>query len=105
MEALAKYVETLDGCRTTCHVLGASCPFRQMAGNTSREYIEMMEATASDENMFIDRYIAEGIKLRLFLDGCRMVSNNGRWVNVGTWEVDTKRFPKGIAKLERSCPL
>jgi hypothetical protein len=38
---------------------GGKLPPPQLAGNTSREYVEMTEATATDENMFIDRYVQE----------------------------------------------
>ncbi|OJV40295.1 MAG: hypothetical protein BGO25_03895 [Acidobacteriales bacterium 59-55] len=78
---------------------GGKLPPPQMAANTSREYIEMTEATARDENMFIDRYIEEGIKPDYFWMDAGWYPNNGSWVNVGTWEVDTTRFPKGIREV------
>jgi alpha-galactosidase len=78
---------------------GGKLPPPQMAANTSREYIEMTEATARDENMFIDRYIEEGIKPDYFWMDAGWYPNNGSWVNVGTWEVDTTRFPKGLREV------
>jgi len=75
---------------------GGKLPPPQMAGNTSREYIEMTKATDRDENMFIDRYMAEGLKPDYFWMDAGWYPNNGSWVNVGTWEVDTKRFPSGL---------
>ena len=71
-------------------------PPPQMAANTSREYVEMTEATDRDENMFIDRYVADGLKPDYFWMDAGWYPNNGSWVNVGTWEVDTKRFPNGL---------
>ena len=37
-------------------------PPPQWAGNTSHEFVEMMEATDQKENAFIDRYISDGLK-------------------------------------------
>jgi alpha-galactosidase len=71
-------------------------PPPQLAGNTSREYVEMTEATEADENMFIDRYVAEKLHPDYFWMDAGWYLNNGSWVNVGTWEVDTKRFPNGL---------
>ncbi len=75
---------------------GGKLPPPQMAGNTSREYVEMTEATDRDENMFIDRYVAEKLNPDYFWMDAGWYPNNGSWVNVGTWEVDTKRFPNGL---------
>lgn len=55
-----------------------------MSGNTSREYVEMMEATDVVENMFIDRYIAEKLTPDYFWMDAGWYINNGRWENVGT---------------------
>ena len=75
---------------------GGKLPLPSMAGNTSREYVEMMEATDSAENMFIDRYVAEKLAPDYFWMDAGWYINDGRWENVGTWEVDPKRFPKGL---------
>jgi alpha-galactosidase len=71
-------------------------PPPQMAGNTSREYVEMTQATDRDENMFIDRYVAEDLKPDYFWMDAGWYPNNGFWANTGTWEVDTTRFPQGL---------
>jgi alpha-galactosidase len=75
---------------------GGKLPSPQMAGNTSREYVEMTEATDRDENMFIDRYAAENLHPDYFWMDAGWYPNNGSWVNTGTWEVDPKRFPEGL---------
>ncbi len=75
---------------------GGKLPPPQMAGNTSREYVEMTEATDRDENMFIDDYISDGIKPDYFWMDAGWYPNNGSWANTGTWEVDRKRFPDGL---------
>jgi alpha-galactosidase len=75
---------------------GGKLPSPQMAANTSREYVEMTEATERDENMFIDRYVEEKLHPDYFWMDAGWYQNHGSWVNVGTWEVDTKRFPHGL---------
>ena len=75
---------------------GGQLPPPQLAGNTSRQYVEMTEATDRDEIMFIDRYVEEKMKLDYFWMDAGWYTNNGSWVNTGTWEVDTKRFPTGL---------
>jgi len=75
---------------------GGRLPPPQMAGNTSREYVEMTEATDKVEIMFIDRYVEEKLNPDYFWMDAGWYPNNGSWVNTGTWEVDTKRFPLGL---------
>jgi alpha-galactosidase len=78
---------------------GGKLPPPQLAGNTSREYVEMTEATAADENMFIDRYVEEKLNPDYFWMDAGWYPNSGSWVNVGTWEVDPKRFPHGLKEV------
>ena len=78
---------------------GGNLPPPQLAGNTSREYVEMTEATAADEKMFIDRYVQEGLDPDYFWMDAGWYPNNGSWVSVGTWEVDNKRFPNGLREV------
>jgi len=75
---------------------GGTLPPPQMSGNTSREFVEMTEATDRDENSFIDLYVADGLKPDYFWMDAGWYPNNGSWVNTGTWEVDPKRFPSGL---------
>jgi alpha-galactosidase len=75
---------------------GGKLPPPQMAANTSREYVEMTEATDKDEMMFIDRYMEERLNPDYFWMDAGWYPNNGSWVNTGTWEVDSKRFPQGL---------
>ncbi len=78
---------------------GGHLPPPQWAGNTSREYVEMTEATARDENMFIDLYVADDLKPDYFWMDAGWYPNNGSWTNTGTWEVDPKRFPNGLREV------
>ena len=78
---------------------GGELPPPQVAGNTSREYVEMTEATDKDENYFIDRYLQEHIKIDYFWMDAGWYENNGSWTNTGTWEVDRTRFPNGLRSV------
>lgn len=71
-------------------------PPPQMAGNTSREFVEMTEATGKDEIQFIDLYKQAGLNPDYFWMDAGWYVNDGSWVNTGTWEVDPKRFPNGL---------
>jgi alpha-galactosidase len=73
-----------------------SLPPPQMSGNTSREFVEMTEATDRDENQFIDLYVADGLKPDYFWMDAGWYPNHGSWVDTGTWEVDAARFPRGL---------
>jgi alpha-galactosidase len=77
----------------------------QMAGNTSREFVEMTEATDKDEINFIDLYKADGLNPDYFWMDAGWYFNNGSWVNTGTWEVDTKRFPHGLRAVSDHAHL
>ena len=55
--------------------------------------------------MFIDRYLEEGIKLDYWwMDAGWYNHHGGGWPHVGTWEVDTKRFPHGLRAVSRLRP-
>jgi alpha-galactosidase len=75
---------------------GGMLPPPQMSGNTSREFVEMTEATDRDENSFIDLYVADGLKPDYFWMDAGWYPNHGSWTDTGTWEVDPKRFPNGL---------
>jgi alpha-galactosidase len=60
----------------------------------------MIKANESNQIMFIDRYLEEGIKLDYWwMDAGWYVHHGGGWPRVGTWEVDTARFPKGLRPI------
>jgi alpha-galactosidase len=75
---------------------GGNPPPPQMSANTSREFVEMTEATDRDENSFIDLYVADGLKPDYFWMDAGWYPNHGSWADTGTWEVDPKRFPNGL---------
>jgi alpha-galactosidase len=50
----------------------------------------------ADEIRYIDRFEEEGIKITHWWMDAGWYVNKGDWTSVGTWEVDTGRFPRGI---------
>jgi alpha-galactosidase len=77
---------------------GGKLPQPQLLAYTGRVYHEMQDATEQNQIMSIDRYVAEGFKLDYWwIDAGWYVFDQGQgWPQVGTWEVDRKRFPNGL---------
>jgi len=79
---------------------GGRLPAPQLEASSSRQYDEMIKANEANQIMFIDRYLEEGIKLDYWwMDAGWYVHHGGGWPRVGTWEVDTSRFPKGLRPI------
>ena len=64
--------------------------------NSSHQFSQMEQANEADEELFIRRYLKEGLKLDYWWMDAGWYLENGSWVNTGTWEVDLKRFPNGL---------
>ena len=78
---------------------GGKLPEPQMLGYSGLLYGEMVGATEDNQKMFIDRYLEEGLKLDYWwMDAGWYVQQKG-WPQTGTWEVDPKRFPKGLRAI------
>ncbi len=78
---------------------GGELPKPQLLGCSSRAYEEMIKADTEKQIMFIDRYLEEKIGIDYWwMDAGWYVQNNG-WPQVGTWEVDPKRFPQGLRPI------
>ena len=76
---------------------GGKLPPPQLVASSSRQYEEMIKANETNQVMFIDRYLEEGIKLDYWwMDAGWYNHHGGGWPRVGTWEVDTNRFPHGL---------
>ncbi|MCX6927693.1 MAG: alpha-galactosidase, partial [Verrucomicrobia bacterium] len=76
---------------------GGKLPSPQLVASSSRQYEEMIKANETNQVMFIDRYLEEGIKLDYWwMDAGWYEHHGGGWPRVGTWEVDTNRFPHGL---------
>ena len=78
---------------------GGQLPPPSVFGCSSRAYEEMIKADTEKQILFIDRYAEEGIKLDYWwMDAGWYVQQSG-WPQVGTWEVDQKRFPGGLRPI------
>ncbi|UCH36645.1 MAG: alpha-galactosidase [Armatimonadota bacterium] len=75
---------------------GGKLPPAQMAACSSHQYGEMINANEETQIMFVDRYLEEGIELDYWWMDAGWYINESGWPNTGTWEVDTKRFPRGL---------
>ena len=74
-------------------------PPPQFVASSSRAYGEMIGANQENQIMHIDRYLEERLKLDYWwMDAGWYVQQSG-WPQVGTWEVDPKRFPKGLRPI------
>lgn len=78
---------------------GGKLPPPQFAATSSHAYTEMQEANEENQKMFIDRYLAGGLKIDYWWMDAGWYVNNGSWVNTGTWEPDPKRFPHGLRAI------
>ncbi|MDR3689437.1 MAG: alpha-galactosidase [Fimbriimonas sp.] len=78
---------------------GGQLPKPIMEASSSRAYEEMIGANEESQIMHIDRYLAERLKLDYWwMDAGWYVQQRG-WPQVGTWEVDPKRFPHGFKAI------
>lgn len=57
----------------------------------------MIRANETNQIMFINRYLEEGLKLDYWwMDAGWYEHHGGGWPKVGTWMVDSNRFPRGL---------
>ncbi len=76
---------------------GGKLPPPQFVASSSRQYDEMIKANETNQTMFIDRYVEEGLKLDYWWMDAGWYVHDGRgWPHVGTWLVDSNRFPRGL---------
>ena len=74
-------------------------PEPRVLGSSYRVTGEMVNATEENQIMFIDRYIEENLKLEYWWMDAGWYPCGDGWGNVGTWEVDTNRFPRGLRAI------
>jgi len=78
---------------------GGNLPKPMFLASSSRAYEEMIGGNEANQIMHIDRYLEEGLKLDYWwMDAGWYVQQHG-WPQVGTWEVDKKRFPNGLTPI------
>jgi alpha-galactosidase len=69
------------------------------AAGSSAQYIETSEATEDNQIAFIDRYLREKLDFDYWWMDAGWYVFNGHWLNLGTWEPDPKRFPRGLRPI------
>lgn len=70
-----------------------------LAGCSSHFFGEMVTADEASQIQFIDRYVEERILIDYWWMDAGWYLNTSGWPNTGTWEVDTKRFPRGLRSI------
>lgn len=55
--------------------------------------------TAAEELAIVDGFQREEIHLDYYFIDAGWYPNQGSWVNVGTWEIDRTRFPRGLREV------
>ena len=74
-------------------------PEPRVLGSSYRVYGEMVNANEENQIMFINRYLEEEIKIEYWWMDAGWYPCDGNWGKIGTWEVDTDRFPKGLRAI------
>ena len=78
---------------------GGQLPPPQFVASSSRAYEEMIGANEANQIMHIDRYLEEQLKLDYWwMDAGWYIQKQG-WPQVGTWEIDPQRFPRGFRPI------
>ena len=78
---------------------GGKLPPPQFVASSSRAYKEMIDANEQNQIMHIDRYLEEELRIDYWwMDAGWYIQQHG-WPQVGTWEVDPKRFPRGLRPI------
>jgi alpha-galactosidase len=76
---------------------GGKLPPPQLCAYSGGAYEEMYRSTEETHRAWFDRYLEEKIKLDYWwIDAGWYKCDPVGWPKVGTWEVDTKRFPRGL---------
>jgi alpha-galactosidase len=78
---------------------GGQLPGVQMAACSSHQFGEMINADATSQKLFVDRYLEEKLPLNYWWMDAGWYPCDGQWPKTGTWEVDTKRFPGGLRSI------
>ncbi|NLF67573.1 MAG: hypothetical protein GX575_00815 [Candidatus Anammoximicrobium sp.] len=80
--------------------LGGQLPPLILSASSSYYYEIMYRADAASQKMFFDRYLEEGMKLDYWwMDAGWYPCDPVGWPKTGTWEVDRRRFPKGLREI------
>ena len=75
---------------------GGHLPSPLLPAASSNQCNEMQNANEENQIAFIDGYIQNGVKIDFWWMDAGWYTYKEGWWNVGTWEVDKKRFPNGL---------
>ncbi|MCC6727786.1 MAG: NPCBM/NEW2 domain-containing protein [Chthonomonadales bacterium] len=78
---------------------GGMLPPPHHAACSSHQFAEMIDANEENQIQFVDRYLEERLKLDYWWMDAGWYVNKSGWPNTGTWEVDTRRFPRGLRAI------
>ena len=79
---------------------GGKLPAPMLLAYSGGAYQEMYKATEETQLMWFNRYLEEKIKLDYWwMDAGWYQCDPEGWPKVGTWEVDKKRFPRGLRAI------
>ena len=70
-----------------------------LAGCSSHFFNEMVWADEASQIQFIDRYLEEKLPIDYWWMDAGWYINASGWPNTGTWEVDARRFPRGLRSI------
>ncbi|MBI2929317.1 MAG: alpha-galactosidase [Verrucomicrobia bacterium] len=79
--------------------VGGELPKPLLTPCSSHQFGEMINANEENQKFFIDRYPEEGLKPDYWWMDAGWYVNKAGWPNTGTWEVDLKRFPRGLRAI------
>ena len=71
----------------------------QLVACSSHQFAEMIKANEENQKHFADRDLEEKMPLSHWGMDAGWYKNDGTWINTGTWEVDPKRFPRGLRAI------
>ena len=75
-------------------------PEPELFGCTSHLFREMEDATEQNQIECLDRYLTERIPIgHWWMDAGWYPCDSVGWPKTGTWEVDTRRFPRGLRAI------
>ncbi len=79
---------------------GGKLPPLILSASSSYYFDTMYRADAASQKFFFDRYLAEAMKLDYWwMDAGWYPCDPVGWPKTGTWEVDKRRFPKGLREI------
>ncbi len=74
---------------------GGKLPPPQMPAVSGNQFPGLL-CNEAGELQYIDRFAEEGIKITHWWMDAGWYVNKGDWGSTGTWEIDRKRFPRGL---------